>query len=217
MHTVFKMKNTISSSSNTQLHPSVWLGRQAPAPQGLSTGFPMLDATLPQHGWPKDGITEIIATPGTGEMSLLLPTMQQLQTHSTLVWLSPPWVPHAPYLRHHGIELSRLLYVQAQQQEQQWAAEEALKEAAVGGVFYWPNKPLSFTAYRRLQILCAEHHKACFIFMQKACSNTPCSLKIEIQNRSTKSVRLKILKSRGQWQQPVLDIPCHEVSPFRYS
>jgi len=211
------MKEPINTSSTPQIHPSVWLGRQAQTPTGLSTGYPELDAILPQHGWPKDGITEIISAPGRGEVSLLLPTMQRLQAISTLVWLSPPWVPHGPYLAHNGIELSRLLYVQAQQPEQQWAAEETLKESAIGALFYWPNKPLSFTAYRRLQILCAEHHKACFIFMQKAASNTPCSLKVEIQNRGMNALRLKILKSRGQWQQPELDLPCHNVSSFRYA
>ena len=56
-----------------QKHP-VWRGGAlAQAVSAIPTGFAALDAQLPGGGWPRQGLTELLADePGIGELGLIL-------------------------------------------------------------------------------------------------------------------------------------------------
>src|SRR5438093_10615934 len=96
-----------------QRHP-VWRGSGfAKAVAALPTGFAALDAELPGGGWPRQGLTEVLADPpGIGELELILPALAALTgTGKRVVWVAPPHIPYAPALAAAGVDLVNLLIV----------------------------------------------------------------------------------------------------------
>src|SRR6185369_11255646 len=64
------------------LHPDLWLGHQLgrTGAQTLASGFARLDAELPDGGWPRGALSELLlAHPGVGEMRLLAPALVATQ------------------------------------------------------------------------------------------------------------------------------------------
>lgn len=112
---------------------TVWRGRAAPAPDSRQpTGYPDLDARLPQGGWPEHALTEILhPADGVGELSLVLPTLVRLtQAQQRVLLIAPPYRVHAPGWAHAGIALPWLHVVAAAPREALWAAEQCLRSAA---------------------------------------------------------------------------------------
>ena len=100
-------------------HPLLWRGQDgglADTP-AIATGFDALDRYLPGGGWPLAGISEIfIEHYGLGELRVLMPALAELSHRAVeakkwIVWVAPPFVPYAPALAHHGVDLSRILLV----------------------------------------------------------------------------------------------------------
>lgn len=100
-------------------HPLLWRGQDGGSAAGaaIATGFDALDCYLPGGGWPLTGISEIfIERYGLGELRLLMPALAALSRRAVedkqwIVWIAPPFVPYAPALAHHGVDLSRILLV----------------------------------------------------------------------------------------------------------
>src|SRR6267142_3436426 len=98
-----------------QRHP-VWRGGAlARAAEALPSGFAGLDAELPGGGWPRQGLTEVLADePGIGELELILPALAALTgTGKRVVWVAPPYIPrseeHTSELQSHVNLVCRLL------------------------------------------------------------------------------------------------------------
>jgi hypothetical protein len=88
---------------------------KAPLP-GVPTGFAELDRELPDGGWPRGGMTEVLPVRrGIGELSLLLPALASLSSDELgwLVCVASPYPLHAPALHACGLDLSRLLVASA--------------------------------------------------------------------------------------------------------
>jgi len=73
----------------------------------LSSGYPGLDAALPQAGWPVGALTEILVSRvGHGELNLLGPLLARLtRAGRTVALLVPPYLSYAPALIQHGVAL----------------------------------------------------------------------------------------------------------------
>src|ERR1700733_14624094 len=107
----------------------LWRGGEMARIEARPTGFAALDARLPGGGWPVGALTEIApACAGVGELSLTLPVLRTLCREGRSVALvQPPYIPYAPALRRSGLELQRLLWIQAQSDaEALWASEQLL-------------------------------------------------------------------------------------------
>jgi hypothetical protein len=100
-------------------HPLLWRGGNGSSAgtAAIATGFAALDRYLPGGGWPLAGITEIfIERYGLGELRILMPALAALSRRAAaarrwIVWIAPPFVPYAPALAQHGVDLSRILLV----------------------------------------------------------------------------------------------------------
>ncbi len=96
-------------------HPAIWRGRSAAQRGGLSSGFAALDEHLPDKGWPRAGLIEILVSRiGSGELTLLMPALAALTRAATArwcVWVAPPLVPFAPALASCGVMLDRVAIV----------------------------------------------------------------------------------------------------------
>ena len=79
-------------------NPRVWRGRSyARGRQGLASGYDILDRHLPDGGWPRQSLTEILVEHhGIGELQILMPALVRLSVdpspgeHAEPGWIA--WV-----------------------------------------------------------------------------------------------------------------------------
>jgi hypothetical protein len=171
-------------------------GRQG----ALVTGYEQLDQLLPRGGWPLGAIIELLSpASGIGELSLFLPVLARLaQTHRSIAWIAPPYVPYAPALAQRGLPLERVLIVHTRNpQESLWACEQALRCSAIGAVLSWPGHIIDRNL-RRLQ-LAAECGGAIGILhrpIEARRESSPAALRLQLQSLD-EHLRVHILKARG--------------------
>jgi cell division inhibitor SulA/protein ImuA len=134
-------------------HPAIWRGRSAAQRSGLPTGFAALDEHLPDRGWPRTGLIEILVSRfGSGELALLVPALAALTRAVAArwcVWVAPPLVPFAPGLAAHGVVLDRVAVVGGARPL--WAFEQTLGSGACDAVLGWVREPKA-RDIRRLQL-----------------------------------------------------------------
>jgi protein ImuA len=159
-----------------QLGPSAW--------PGIATGYPALDRELPDGGWPGGGLTEILADQcGIGEMRLLAPALRAVTAPGSqaryAVLVAPPYLPYAPALAAWGIALERVIWVRAAPRDALWAAEQALKHAAVGALLVWLPK-VRTDALRRLQVMAQDGRALVFALrpVAAAAQSSPAPLRL---------------------------------------
>ena len=144
-------------------HPAIWRGRSVAQRSGLSTGFAALDEHLPDRGWPRAGLIEILVGRfGSGELALLMPALAALTRSATArwcVWVAPPLVPFAPALASCGVVLDRVALVDGARRHDarlhgdpgMWAFEQTLGSGACDAVLGWVRQPKP-RDIRRLQL-----------------------------------------------------------------
>ena len=176
----------------------VWRGQPAPhPPSGHPTGLHELDQALPDGGWPKTGLTELLLpADGVGELRLLWPTLARLsQADGMIALIAPPYLPYAPAWANAGIRLQRLQIIQADPRNALWATEQCLRSAACSAVLCWPRQ-VDDRALRRLQV--AAETGQCLGFAMRpikaAMNPSPAALRIAID---TDPAQLRVLKCRG--------------------
>jgi protein ImuA len=121
--------------------PRLWragghLPTGAPA---MATGHALLDAALPEGGWPRAALAELlVAAPGSGELALLLPALRAATRSRAATLIAPPLLPYAPALALGGVTLSRLSVIQARDdRDAAWATEQALRAGSEALVVSW--------------------------------------------------------------------------------
>lgn len=189
-------------------HPDIWQGFGAGAAGAtLVTGFKELDACLPGGGWPAAALTEVVLERyGVGELSLLMPAMARLCgsdapecTGGWIFWISPPFIPYAPALSRHGIDLSRVLLVHTPtaRSASLWAMEQALRARSCVAVLAWAED-VEQTALRRLQLAAEKAHCWAVLFrpIRALEERSPAALRLRLASTST-ATRVEILKCRG--------------------
>jgi len=176
-------------------------GRSAAiAADGEPTGHAALDALLPQGGWPRRALTELLLpADGVGELSLLLPTLARMTRAGGIVALvAPPYIPYAPAWQGAGVDLAGLEIIQAASRDGLWAFEQCLRSGACSAVLGWPLQA-DAAALRRLQV--AADSGACLGFALRdrkhAANPSPAALRLE-RTRDAQGVSAwQVRKCRG--------------------
>ena len=203
-------------------HPKVWRGdamAQAPVP-GLASGFAALDAALPERGWPRGGLTELLAADsGIGELSLLMPALARLSTDE-LAWLicvAPPHALYGPALDAAGVDLSRLLITSTQGRDTAWACERALETDGVGAVLAWLPEATP-AELRRLHLAAEAAQTALFAFRPVACAAQPSPAPLRLLlGTEGERLQVRLLKRRGApCLHPIL-LDVHRPAPLRHA
>ena len=191
-----------SFAAELDQHPGIWRGSELArsACPGIASGFAALDAELPGGGWPRGALTEILPQhEGIGELRILGPALAQLAAQGKFIaWIAPPYLPYAPALAAAGIDLARVLIVKtAKDGDSLWAAEQALRSAACGGVLAWP-RGIHYTRLRRLQLAAEGGRCLAVLFRptQAAREPSPAVLRIALATAAG-GLALSILKRRG--------------------
>jgi len=189
-------------AAELERHPGIWRGNELARTgcPGIATGFAALDAELPGGGWPCAALTEILPQhEGIGELRILGPALAQLAAQGKFIaWIAPPYLPYAPALAAAGIGLERVVIVKtARDDDSLWAAEQALRSAACGGVLAWP-RDIRFAQLRRLQLAAEDGRCLAVLFRhtQAAREPSPAVLRIALAT-SAGGLALSILKRRG--------------------
>src|SRR6516162_4294663 len=200
-------------------HPAIWRGRSAAQRSGLPTGFATLDEYLPDSGWPRTGLIEILVSRfGSGELALLVPALGALTRAAAArwcVWVAPPLVPFAPALVAGGVVLDRVAVVGGARGARQetrfgdpsmWALEQTLGSGACDAVLGWVRQ-VKPRGIRRLQ-LAAERGRALGVLFRPRRAAREASaavLRLSVEPLAA-GVRLTILKGRSA-HRDVLDLP----------
>jgi protein ImuA len=90
------------------LHPALWLGHQLgrSAARAVASGFAALDAELPDGGWPRRVLSELLLPhPGVGEIRLLAPPLVAAQRAGRLVMIFDPPCRSLPPLAGLGFDV----------------------------------------------------------------------------------------------------------------
>ena len=191
-------------------HPAIWRGRSAAQRSGLPTGFATLDEYLPDSGWPRTGLIEILVSRfGSGELTLLVPALGALTRAAAArwcVWVAPPLVPFAPALVSCGVVLDRVAVVGGALSDRQdarvgdrglWALEQALGSGACDAVLGWVRqvKPRDI---RRLQLAAERGRSLGVLFRPRRVSREASAAVLRLSVEPlTAGVRLTILKGRS--------------------
>lgn len=187
--------------------PGLWRGSEHPlspadsANQGLSTGFPALDACLPWQGWPAHALMEII-TPqwGTGELQLVLPLLRQLSRGGkSALWIAPPCSPYAPALLDSGVDPARMYVVSSAPAQVLWSTEKALQDAACALVLAWPGR-LNSRQIRRLQLAAVSGKTLGILFHHHPVRHSASVLRLQVAANG-QGLRVEVLKARGSYRQ----------------
>jgi cell division inhibitor SulA/protein ImuA len=196
-------------------HPSLWRGRSLARTDTFPSGFAALDAALPGGGWPRTGLIEVlIPRHGIGELSLWLPLIAQRSARPGGRWcafIAPPHALFAPAFAAAGVDLSRVLVVQAR--AGLWSLEQALRSAACDLAFCWQER-VAARDLRRLVLASSQGATPAILFRPSAASReaSPATLRLALEALPG-GVRVQLLKSRGGSREPVeLRFPWSEAS-----
>ena len=190
-------------------HPAIWRGRSAAERPALSTGFAALDEHLPDRGWPRAGLIEIlVARFGSGELALLMPALAALTRADTArwcVWVAPPLVPFAPALASCGVVLDRVALVDGARRQHvrfrgdpgMWAFEQTLGSGACDAVLGWVRQPKP-RDIRRLQLAAERGRTLGVLFRpQRAAREASAAvLRLSIEPLAA-GVRVTLIKGRS--------------------
>lgn len=192
-------------------HARIWRGRgniATAARAVIPTGFRELDRALPGGGWPLGAITEIfVAGYGIGELELLMPALAALTKEEPakpkkwVAWIAPPFVPYAPALQQHGVNIDRLLMIHPTSggKSRLWAIEQAVRSGSSAGVFAWVTAA-DDVILRRLQL--AAEDQGCWLLLFRPANarleRSPAALRIVVsQVQAHAATRVEIVKCRG--------------------
>ncbi|WP_444893053.1 translesion DNA synthesis-associated protein ImuA [Microbulbifer sp. TRSA001] len=182
----------------------IWQAANEPRRQrnGISSGYPGLNALLTAHGWPRGATTELLLDQaGIGELTLLLPTLADLTQRGQMVILvNPPHIPYAPPLANSGICLENLLILHPRgSKDTLWAIEQSLQSGSCGALLSWQGRQsLEHKDLRRLQLAARNGDSIHFHFRPQSelANASPASLRLQLKS-SGKQLALKLLKQLG--------------------
>lgn len=146
------------------------------------SGHAALDALLPQGGWPRSALTELLLpVDGVGELSLLFPALARLtQRGETVAVVAPPYVPYATAWQAAGVDLAQLQVIEAAPRDALWAFEQCLRSGACAAVLGWPANA-DAQALRRLQVAAGSGECLGFALRDRrhAVNPSPAALRLE--------------------------------------
>lgn len=178
---------------------------------GLDTGHDVLNELLPNGGWPRDGVTELITdSQGIGELRLLMPALASLSQAENrwIAWIRFPHIPYAPALEACGIDTSKVLLIHPRgHKDTLWAIEQALKTGTCAAVLAWPDpNQLKSRDIRRLQLAAKQGQTWGLMFRpeQSMHDASPAELRIQLRSpdegaHDSQTVAIRIVKRRGGW------------------
>lgn len=164
------------------------------APSGLPIGIPELDSA--SGPWASPGISEICGAPGSGRLSIILPTLARetaagrwVAIVDVLSRLHPPGLD--------GVRLSRLLVLRPGAERAIWATEQLLRSAAIPFVLLLDCWNTGVAGHRLLHAA-EEGRSALVITGDRPDTRLPAALRLETRRaQEAGGIRVRITRRRA--------------------
>jgi len=215
------MEITVSTMANhavsvqdeivAQMPHAIWRGDRMGTYRTAATpsGFPALDAELPNQGWPRSVLIELLLQqPGSGEMQLLRPALAAIAQRRRIALIQPPHLPHAATWRSWGLPLEHLLWLDTERTaDALWAAEQILRNGCCGALVLWQAHVRS-AALRRLHLAAQSAETHCWLIrpLAEAQDASPAPLRLGVRPACA-GVELTLIKRRGPQNHQAFFLP----------
>lgn len=181
--------------------PDIWRASELAVSRATTcpTGHAVLDAELPDGGWPRSSLVEILLQQsGIGELQLLQPVLAKLSKTQRIALVQPPHIPHAMAFQTWGVDTARMLWMRAQGSgDALWTTEQILKNGSCGAVILWQTN-VRAESLRRLN-LAAQGTDTWFWLMRpmaSAAEASPAPLRLGLRPAHG-GVSVEVIKRRG--------------------
>jgi cell division inhibitor SulA/protein ImuA len=191
----------------------IWRGGETPPSikAGVPTGIAEFDALLPGGGWPRGALSEIIAEEGQQALSLLMPVLAHQQIDARwIAFIAPPYLPYAPALATHGLNLAQIMILRLQDgAEKLWALEQCLHGGCAAVLAWFTQVPQQHL--RRLQLAAENGDSIACLFYPAGTpdQSTPAALRIAITAFDATRFSIRVLKRRGGWPCGPITVSLH--------
>ena len=196
--------NTTSSRAcevASQFPHTVWRANQMGSCQHtvISSRYGVLDEALPNGGWPRSTLIELLLQqPGIGEMRLLRPTLEVIARSRRIALVQPPHLPQIAAWNEWGLPPERLLWIKAKRSaDALWSAEQILRNGSCGALVFWQSHVRTETL-RRLH-LAAQGSDTLFWMLRPLASvrdSSPAQLRLGLRPAQA-GIAINIVKRRG--------------------
>lgn len=202
------------------LRTSVWRASELAVSRAttMTTGHTGLDKELPNRGWPRSSLVELLVEQhGIGEMQLLKPSLASLSQEGRVALVQPPYLPHSMACRAWHLNDRNLLWLRPQSSaDALWSAEQILKNGSCGAVVIWQSnvRPESL---RRLNLAAQSTDTWLWLVRPLAAAADASVSPLRIALRpATGGVSADIIKRKGPTCDgpifvPLLDMPVPHV------
>ncbi len=186
----------------TQVQSALWQEAAQPDTADVfSTGFAELDALLPNGGWLRGELVEILLSPDSlGAMRLVMPALAQLSSEKRwLSWVSPPSLPSVSALATAGVRLSCIQLVRPKHyQDSLEIIEKSLVSGQCSAVLAWPMFD-DAAILSRLQRSAASGDALAFMFRRAEAAQqaSPAGLRLRLESRSHGNLAVSVVDQSG--------------------
>ncbi|MEO7916691.1 MAG: DNA lesion error-prone repair protein ImuA [Dokdonella sp.] len=184
-----------------------------PAPTGLfnrnggfsalrssPTGYAALDAELPNGGWTRGALTELLTRHPMTTLPVVLPALQRLaRMHRRIAVIVPSSVPYVKALVAAGIDSRLIVELDGDGVDIQWTTEQCLRDGGFSAVVSWLVRA-DYAQLRRLH-QAADSSDALAFALRPAVAidefGTPAALRATV-NADANGTQVEIIKCRGR-------------------
>jgi protein ImuA len=185
----------------------------------MPTGFAKLDQELPNGGWPRSTLVELLLQQhGIGEMQLLAGALGPLSHTRKIALIQPPHVPQALAFDALGMRADSLLWVKTSKSaDALWSAEQLLNMGDICGALVLWQAQIRPESLRRLNLIAQSSDSYFWVVRPLSARSDPSPAPLRLTLRPAHSgVRVEILKRRGPSLDEVIYLPLAGMPSSRH-
>jgi protein ImuA len=192
---------TVSLSDLLQ-RDDMWMGhsQRFATREAVPTGYGGLDARLLNKGWPLGSLVEVCQKGMQGEWQLFTPALLQLP--GLIVLVNPPAAPFAQAFIQAGIDLDKLIVVEAKERNHFVSSLVEIARASVGSLLAWQPNALTYTEMRKCSLAALDGSGLSIMFRHAAAQqqSSPAGLRLFAHQVPT-GLEITIFKQKGHLQR----------------
>ncbi|MFZ6773875.1 translesion DNA synthesis-associated protein ImuA [Undibacterium sp. SXout7W] len=201
-HTYFNLPHVLG-----QMPHAIWRASEMAVHKTstLSSGFTKLDAELPNGGWPRSALIELLVQQaGVGEMQFLKPILAAIAKTHRIALIQPPHIPNGLTCQDWNWPAERLIWIKTTvTADALWSAEQILKNGSCGAVLLWQSNIRS-EALRRLNLAAQTTDTYFFLFRPISAHRDASPAPLRLSLRPARAgIHIEIIKRQGSHSDTV--------------
>jgi protein ImuA len=183
------------------------------------TGFVRLDQELPNGGWPRSTLIELLPQQhGIGEIQLLAGALGPLSGTRRIALIQPPHIPQALACDALGLRADNLLWIKASKSaDALWCAEQLLSTGDCCGALVMWQSQVRVESLRRLHLIAQSSDSYFWVVRPLAARSGPSPAPLRLVLRPAHSgVMIDVLKRRGPSSDEAIYLPLAGMPSSRH-